>query len=236
MNGHETPKSEPASAATKPSPPAKAAATVLVATEKVTEKVTAKKKVVAATTPSSVRKVLDKELAHAKMPDAKTAKAPAATTPSRPAAAAADVVDTEKVTVKKKAAAAPTLSSVRKALDKELGDAVEVVMPLPMDEHMTSAGKPKAGYAPTAFSGPLFSSPLGGNEPTPLCTDVHQGDVGNCYFAAALALLAAFDPQAIRRAVAERAAGDGRSKPRTFDVTFATYFKSRKMQRMAEVF
>lgn len=84
------------------------------------------------------------------------------------------------------------------------------VMPLPCQvlydgEHKDAATR--------SFSGKLF------RRNRPLLDDVHQGDVGNCYFAAALSLIAAFDKPSIVGAI-ELVPPTATGGARLFHVTF----------------
>lgn len=75
-------------------------------------------------------------------------------------------------------------------------------------------GQPKAGFVDTAQRyEPVVSGPVAPN--TPKAADVRQGDLGNCYFAAAMASVAQTNPDAIRNAIRERP--DGRYDVTLFD-------------------
>ena len=72
------------------------------------------------------------------------------------------------------------------------------------------------------FPGPLYRAGADG----PLPDDVHQGDLHNCYFAAGMNLLAEFEPEAIKRAIAET--GTGPNGTRLFTVTFGEYGRATR--------
>ena len=86
----------------------------------------------------------------------------------------------------------------------------QAVMPLPLEEHMEYIEDVQT------FKGGLYASAQ-----TPLCTDVHQGEIGDCYLAAAFTLIAAKEPEAIMRAITE--VGTGKGRGRVFKVTFGLY-------------
>ena len=141
------------------------------------------------------------------------------TTPGTTARAAPEPSTGTDVKTKRATAKSDPKDTTAKKLDFDSGEG-DVVMPTPLIEH---AEKLKAKDL-KAFKGPLFASAA-----TPLCTDIHQGDIGDCYLAAALTLIAAYEPEAIVRAITEVELDKGKGgKGRAFQVGFGLYARTGK--------
>ena len=143
-----------------------------------------------------------------------TAKGKAkADAPAKPAVAADEA--SPRTTAKGKAKASATGTTASRNLAKQLdAAAAEGVMPtvaLSIHEEELADGSIET----TKCNGPLFSDK---KEPQP--GEVHQGDLGDCYFAASLTLLSGYAPAAIRNAITEKKDAKGQ---RLFEVTFATF-------------
>ena len=145
----------------------------------------------------------------ARVEEAAAKAAPAASADSPPA--------TDKAAKGKKKAEAPVTPSG--SLASKLDQAAKAVMPAVT----TTMGKGEEGHAQEikaktlkvklmACTGPLFSD---GKGPQP--GEVHQGDIGDCYFCASLILLSGYAPEAIRDAIVEKKGPDG---SRRFEVSF----------------
>ena len=80
----------------------------------------------------------------------------------------------------------------------DIGNLVNLPDPKMHKDEMNADGTPK--FKTERFTGPLFI-----NEPTP--GDVRQGAIGNCYFPAALASVAAMNPEVIKNMIKDN--GDG---------------------------
>ena len=156
-----------------------------------------------------------------------------------PAAAAAVSPPATEVKGKAKAETKPDAAGSRpavakgKSLEAKLNKAAAVcVMPALMrvptkdmkeEGEMTHAEAVEAKELKVDAGGATLAGPLFG-ETGPQPGEVHQGDVGDCYLAASLTLLAGYAPEALVKAVQQVPGAKGK---RAFKVTFATFNRKK---------
>ena len=160
-------------------------------------------------------------------------KAKAETKPDAASPPATEVKGKAKAETKPDAAGSRPAVAKGKSLEAKLNKAAAVcVMPALMrvptkdmkeEGEMTHAEAVEAKELKVDAGGATLAGPLFG-ETGPQPGEVHQGDVGDCYLAASLTLLAGYAPEALVKAVQQVPGAKGK---RAFKVTFATFNRKK---------
>ena len=160
-------------------------------------------------------------------------KAKAETKPDAASPPATEVKGKAKAETKPDAAGSRPAVAKGKSLEAKLNKAAAVcVMPALMrvptkdmkeEGEMTHAEAVEAKELKVDAGGATLAGPLFG-ETGPQPGEVHQGDVGDCYLAASLTLLAGYAPEALVKAVQQVPGAKGK---RAFKVTFSTFNRKK---------